>query len=300
MLFMGSPHFALPTLRRLHRHINVVGVITQPDRPAGRGRRLAPPPVKELAIELGLGILQPKQLRDEDVLAQIQELNPDLIVVAAFGQILRQDVLDLPRYGALNVHASLLPRWRGAAPIQAAILNGDRETGATIMRMDAGIDTGPILSQRSLSIFAEDTAGSLEPRIAEIGAELLIETLPNYLDGTLEPVAQDDSLATHAPMLKRTDGELDLAKPAAFLSLQVRAYHPWPGTYIIWGGERLKIHEATAISTSSSTISARIIHEDFPALGTSEGILVLNQVQPAGKKIMDGETFLRGARNWVN
>ena len=178
---MGSPDFALSTLRALHENYPVVGVVTQPDRAAGRGRELKPPPVKTLALELGIPVIQPEKLREPEAMEQLRAWSPDVIVVAAFGQILRQDVLDLPKFGCINVHASLLPRWRGAAPINAAILHGDEETGITIMKMDAGLDTGPILTQRSVRIQPDETAGSLFETLSQLGADLLLETLPGYI-----------------------------------------------------------------------------------------------------------------------
>jgi len=187
IVFMGSPDFAIPSLNVLAENYTVVGVVTQPDRPAGRGRDLTPPPVKVLAQQHGLPFIQPDKLRQPEALEQLRLWHPDLIVVAAFGQILRTEVLDLPKWGCLNVHASLLPCWRGAAPVQAAILHGDDQTGITLMRMDPGVDTGPIISQRALSILPQDTAGSLGKRLAVLGAELLIETLPAYLNGQIIP-----------------------------------------------------------------------------------------------------------------
>lgn len=297
-VFMGSPDFAIPSLRELVKLLPVVGVITQPDRPAGRGRVLTSPPVKLLAQELGLPVVQPKRLKEPQALAQLQAWAPDLIVVAAFGQILRSNVLDLPRFGCINVHGSLLPRWRGAAPIQAAILHGDAQTGITIMRMDAGVDTGPWLSQKALPILSDDTAGSLSLKLAEIGAQLLCETLPGYLEGKILPQAQDDSLATYAPMLKKEDGELDFHQPANILARQVLAFNPWPGAYIPWKGGPLKIHRAHAIEGIDATPGQPMIYEKSPAMGTQEGLLVLDEVQPPGKKSLSGKVFLQGARNW--
>src|ERR1051326_976946 len=209
VVFMGSPDFSLPTLKALAQNYEVIGVVTQPDRAAGRGRELKPPPVKVLAQEFSLPIIQPEKLRQPEALEQLRLWNPDLIVVAAFGQILRKDVLDLPRFGCINVHASLLPRWRGAAPINAAILAGDEETGVTIMRMDVGLDTGPILAKRSIRLQPDDTAGSGFQTLSTLGADLLIETLPRWIAGEIQPQAQDDSLATYAPMLKKEEGKLD-------------------------------------------------------------------------------------------
>lgn len=300
VVFMGSPEFALPTLRALAAHYPVVGVVTQPDRPAGRGKRLTPPPVKVLAQELGLPLMQPRRLRDPEAMARLREWAPDLIVVTAYGQILRPEVLQLPRYGCLNVHASLLPRWRGASPIQHAILAGDAETGVTIMLMDEGLDTGPILRQRATPVGPEETAGQLSARLAEMGADLLIETLPDYLAGALQPQPQDDSRATYAPLLKKEDGRLDFTRPAAYLARQVRAFDPWPGTFTNWEGQILKVKRAYAVAAPSPGPGVRLVHEGLPAVGTGEGVLVLVEVQPAGKRAMSGADFLRGAgRGWA-
>ena len=235
-IFMGSPDFALPTLRKLSEVTNVVGVVTQPDRPAGRGKTLTPPPVKVLAEELGIEVFQPKSLRKEEAFDKLAGWQPDLIVVAAFGQILRQNVLELPRYGCINVHASLLPRWRGAAPINAAILHGDAETGITIMQMDAGLDTGPILAKKAIPILPEDNAGTLFDKLSQLGGDFLAEMLPAYLAGELSPTPQPEEGATYAPMLSKQDGELDFSKPAEELARQVRGYFPWPGSYTILAG----------------------------------------------------------------
>ena len=301
LVFMGSPEFALPTLRALAAHYPIAGVITQPDRPAGRGRALTPPPVKILAEELGLPLIQPRRLREPEAMDALQAWDPDLIVVTAFGQILRPDVLDLPPSGCINVHASLLPRWRGAAPIQAAILAGDEQTGVTIMRMDAGVDTGPLLSQAAIPILPTDTAGSLGERLAELGAELLLKTLPEYLNGDLQPAAQEEERATYAPMLKKEDGRLDFTRPAIDLARQVRAYNPWPGSFMEWQGQVLKIHQAHAFPCDpdpSLEPGRTLVMDGLPALASSHGLLVLDEVQPAGKRVMTGNVFLNGARAW--
>lgn len=298
IVFMGSPEFALPTLRALAGSYRVVGVVTQPDRPAGRGRQLTPPPVKVLAQELSLPVIQPNRLREPDAMEQLRAWAPDLIVVAAFGQILRPEVLDLPAFGCINVHASLLPRWRGAAPIQAALLAGDEQTGITIMKMDPGVDTGAVLSQRATAIQPDDTAASLGERLARIGAELLVETLPTYLSGDLMPQSQDGSQVTDAPMLKKEDGQLDFQQPATSLARRVRAFNPWPGAYTHWQGQGLKIHRAHAVDTPSPGAGRTCIHGGLPAIATGQGLLVLDEVQPAGKKAMPGKVFLQGARGW--
>lgn len=294
---MGSPDFALPILRALHAHYPVVGVVTQPDRVAGRGRELKPPPVKTLALKFGIPVIQPEKLREPEAMEQLRTWSPDVIVVTAFGQILKQEVLDLPPFGCINVHASLLPRWRGAAPINAAILRGDKKTGITIMKIDRGLDTGPILSQRSVRIKPSDTAGSLFDRLSALGAALLMDTLPGYLAGVIEPRPQPEGGATYAPMLKKEEGQLDFSHPAEELERKVRAFNPWPGAYLIWNGNLLKVHDAS-IGFGDLQQGERGIYMGLPAVGTSDGLLVLVEVQPAGKRPMSGEAFLAGAREW--
>lgn len=229
---------------------------------------------------------------------QLYRWNPDLIVVAAFGQILRPKVLDLPQYGSLNVHASLLPRWRGAAPIHAAILHGDKETGITIMKMDPGLDTGPILNTNSIPITGDDTTGTLSPRLSELGANLLLETIQRYLAGEIKPEPQDEALVTYAPMIKKREAELDFSHSANSLERRVRAFNPWPCAYTTWQGKLLKIHRAHTAQGPIVTPGKTILHEGLPSYGTGEDILVLDEVQPAGKKAMSAEVFLRGAKNW--
>lgn len=311
---MGSPDFALSALRALRENYPVVGVVTQPDRAAGRGRELKPPPVKMLALEFGIPAIQPEKLREPEAMEQLRAWAPDIIVVAAFGQILKQDALDLPQLGCINVHASLLPRWRGAAPINAAILHGDEETGITIMKIDAGLDTGPILTQRSVRIKPDETAASLFKTLSRLGADLLLETLPGYIAGEIVPRPQAEQGATYAGMLKKKEGQLDFSSPAVELERKVRAFNPWPGTYFDWGAGRLKVHRASPSSSASTSstrrfragyspgekrVGERIVHNGLPAVGTSDGVLVLEEVQPPGKKRMSGKAFLAGARNWV-
>lgn len=298
ILFMGSPDFAAIALRALAQEFNVIGVVTQPDRRAGRGRKTVSPPVKILADELGIPTIQPRRVRDDDAMDAIRRFAPDLIVVAAYGQILRPNLLQIPRYGCINIHGSLLPRWRGAAPVQAAILAGDAETGITIMLMDAGIDTGDMLSKRALSIADDDTAGSLFDKLAPLGSDLLVETLPKYLSGEIQPQPQPSAGATYAKMLKKEDGRLDFSQTAAELERRVRAFSPWPGTFFEWNGAPLKVHRAHVDEGKSPGIGSKLKVAGVPAIGTSEGILVLDQIQPAGKKSMSGKSFLAGGRNW--
>jgi methionyl-tRNA formyltransferase len=298
IVFMGSPEFATPSLRALVQEYQVVGVVTQPDRPAGRGQSLTPPPVKILSEQLNLACIQPRRLREPEAMRQLQDWKPDLIVVVAFGQILRPEVLDLPPYGCLNVHASLLPRWRGAAPIQAAILHGDTQTGVTIMKLDPGIDSGPTLTQRIETIRSDDTAGSLAQRLSVCGAELLLETIHPYLEGKLNPQRQDESLATYAPQLKKEDGRLDFYKPALDLARRVQAFNPWPGAYTYWQGQILKIHRSHAVDAPPLPPGQSVIYQGMPAMASIQGWLVLEELQPAGKKPMPGKSFLQGAKSW--
>jgi len=299
IVFMGSPQFAVPSLRVVARAHTVVGVVTQPDRPAGRGREVRAPAIKMEAADLGLPLIQPEKLSTPGVFQRLQEWAPDVIVVVAVGQILRSDFLGLPARGCVNVHASLLPRWRGAAPIQAAIAAGDRQTGVTIMEMDEGMDTGGIISQRSISIDAQDTGGSLSTKLSQLGAELLPATLDGYLAGDLRARPQDASRATRAPLLKKEDGLLDAALPAEVLERRVRAFDPWPGAYIMWERERLKVRRAHVAGTDGQA-GMRVVIGGQPALATTEGLLVLDEVQPPGKKPMNGRAFLMGARVWAS
>lgn len=301
IVFMGSPDFALPSLRSLAQNYQVVGVVTQPDRASGRGRELKAPPVKLLAQDLNIPVIQPEKLKQPEAMEQLRAWKPDLIVVAAFGQILKKDVLDLPKHGCVNVHASLLPRWRGAAPINAAILAGDEETGVTIMKMDVGLDTGPMLAMKKIRIEPDDTAGSLFETLSTLGAELLIETLPAYMDGTLTPQPQPEEGATYAPMLKKEDGLLDFTQPAVDLERRVRAMNPWPGAWFEWNGAPLKVQKARAgvlFTYMVQTPGGRLVSGNEPVIATSRDFLFLEEVQPPGKKPMSGKAFLAGARNW--
>ena len=301
ILFMGTPEFAVPILLALHEHHHVVGVVTQPDRPAGRGRKVVAPPVKEAALGRGLPVFQPATLRTPEALQHLASWSPDLIVVAAFGQILRSPILALPFHGCLNVHASLLPRYRGAAPIPAAILAGDPVTGITLMRMDEGLDTGPILAQAECPITADDTTASLTGKLAQLGAELLLETLPGWLNGTVQAQSQDDALATYCRPLQRNDGALDWSSPAVHLDRQVRACVPWPGAYTAWQGQMLKVLRARPWATRAGEGQPGQVVSLKEGIGviTGEGVLELLEVQLAGKKPMAADLFARGQRGMI-
>lgn len=295
IVFMGSPAFAVPSLRALAG--SVVGVVTQPDRPAGRGRAPAPCAVKQAATDLGLPIIQPEKMRD--ALDQLRAWRPELIVVAAFGKILRPDVLELPPLGCLNAHASLLPRHRGAAPIPAALLAGDAETGITLMKMDAGLDTGPILIQRPMPILPTDTAAALTLRLAALAAELLRDSLSDVVAGKLKPTPQNESRATYAPQLKKEDGLLHFTESAVALERRVRAMSDWPGAFVNYKGAPLKILRAH-VRRDRIAAQGRVIKVDGqPAIGTPEGALALDEIQPAGKKPMSSASFLNGNPNFV-
>lgn len=299
IVFMGSPEFALPTLEALSTDFDVVGVVTQPDRPAGRGRLPQSGPVKQMADLLGIPSYQPSTLRSEESLSRLRNWSPDLIVVVAFGQILPKSVLALPTKGCINVHASLLPRWRGAAPIQAAIAAGDPRTGVTIMQMDAGLDTGPILAQRDVPIRADTQAGELSEQLAHLGAHALIDILPSYLNGMLAPLPQNSEFATYAPKLNKSDSLLDFSKPAFELIRLINAYNPWPGCHFLFNGKQIKVLEAHTHDSFSSLPNERYMINNLPAIGTPEGFLVIDRLQPEGKKPMEGESFLNGQPHWL-
>jgi methionyl-tRNA formyltransferase len=310
LVFIGTPTFAVPSLHALVRDSHsIASVITQPDRPAGRHNTPRPPPVKAAAIGLGLPVLQPTNLRDSDTLARLRELSPEVIVVVAYGQILRQAVLDIPARGVLNVHPSLLPRWRGASPIPAAILAGDERTGVTIMLMDAGMDSGPILNQTEAPIHDSDTTASLSDTLSQTGAELLAETLPRWLAGDLEPKPQVESQATVCPLLRKEDGAIDWALPAIDIWRRVRAYNPWPGAFASLGGDAVRIWQAAPLDATSSAgtgtvlalnepwandLSADIRNHAAFAVQTGRGLLIPLEVQRAGRRILPATEFVRG------
>jgi len=311
IVFFGSPEFALPSLNALvaSRH-DVVAVVSQPDRPAGRGHAATPPPVKTAALAHGLPVLQSEKLSEPDSLATIQALSPDAFVVAAYGQILRQRLLDVPPRGTLNVHASLLPRWRGASPIAAAILAGDEATGVTLMQMVRALDAGPLLARVELPISPHDTTGMLEPRLAQAGAALLVENLEAWLAGELPATPQDESAVTYAPQLKRTDALLDWSLPAVDLWRLVRAYHPWPVAYTRWRGEELRIHAAWPLDLDSGEPPGTVLppshlppeageQDETFAVQTGLGALAIRRLQRPGRREVSGGEFLRGQRDLI-
>ena len=301
IVFMGTPEFAVPILEALiTTPHDIPGVFTRPDQPAGRGKKIQPSPVKVLAESRGLPVLQPKSFRRPEAVDALRNLAPDLVVVAAFGLILPLDVLAIPARGSVNTHASLLPRHRGAAPIMAAILAGDDETGITLIQMDPGLDTGPILAQRAIPIDQVDTTGTLTPKLARLAADLLIETLPRILAGEVVPHPQDETQATVFRTIRKEEGLIDWTRPAVELARRVRAFNPWPSAYTFWNGLGLKVLRARAVPSSLIAEHGRVMRlKDEIAVSTGDGGLVLQQVQLAGKRAMDIDDFIRGQRDFV-
>lgn len=299
ILFMGTPQFAVAPLKALvDGGHEVVAVISQPSRPRGRGRHPEETPVAVAARSLGLPLLQPERVNDPAIVAQIREMAPEAIVVAAFGQILRPALLEIPPLGCLNVHASLLPRYRGAAPVQHALLNGETLTGVTIMQMDAGLDTGPILMQQEVPIDPNDTAGTLLERLSRVGAHLILNVLSALAERRLQPVPQDPAQATYAPTLTREDARLDFRRPADSLRNQVRAFNPKPGAWLIRNKRELKVWQAEVEETHDPAPPGQV-QEIAPKgirVATGKGSLWLTQVQEAGRARLSAAAFARGAR----
>lgn len=301
VVFMGTPEFAVPSLEVLAEAgaYDIVGVFTQPDRPAGRGKKLTACPVKQRALALGLPVFQFEKLRLPEGVAQLKALEPDVVVTAAFGQILTQELLDIPKKGTVNVHASLLPAYRGSAPINWCILNGETESGVTLMLTDRGIDTGDMLRSRSTPIGELETAGELTERLSKIGAELLAETLPEYLAGRLERVPQDPEKASYQPMLDKAMGIIDWTKPARAIACQVRGLNPWPCACTDMADGRLKIYLAKPIETDSQAEPGTVI-----ASGPREGLIVrcgegaleIVEMQAPGGKRMSARAYLMGKK----
>lgn len=305
IVFMGTPDFSVLALQALIKTGLVVGVVTQPDRPAGRGNQLRKPPVKIAAEAADIPVFQPKSLRKFEAAAPIREWKPDLIIVAAFGQILKSHLLDLPPLGCINIHASLLPRWRGAAPIQAAILNGDQQTGITLMRMDEGLDTGDMLVKEIIDIDPRETVQALHDRLAVLGGEMMTRYLDDLIEQRFPRVPQNDELATYAARIQKEDGRIDWNTSAITIDRQIRAFNPWPGTFTQWQGKQFKIKSAgfTVDETASSEISpGRVIRLSNEQIGivTGDGIVLPEEVQLQGKKPMHIAEFVRGRSELID
>jgi methionyl-tRNA formyltransferase len=299
LIFCGTPQFAVPSLERLvAAGHDVQLVVTQPDRPQGRGMELAAPPVKQSALRLSIPITQPDRIKkNEDFQARLKAIHPDAIIVVGYGRIIPDWMLHLPPYGNINVHASLLPKYRGAAPIQWAIANGESVTGVTTMKIDQGLDTGDILLKREIPIEPDDTAVTLAPRLAELGADLLVETLEEWKRGIVEPVPQDESLATHASILKKEDGLVDFNRTAAEIRNRLRGFQPWPGAYTHFRGKTLKIIAARVADALKLAPAQLFAKGERLFVGCGAGsALELLQLQPEGKKAISAREFINGYR----
>lgn len=298
-VFMGTPDFAVGTLKALlaSKH-EVLAVVTQPDKPKGRGKAMQFTPVKTVAAEAGVPVYQPLRVREETFIAQLKELNPDVIVVVAFGQIIPKSILEMPKYGCVNVHGSLLPKYRGAAPIQWAVIDGETASGVTTMKMDAGLDTGDMLLKREIVLDKEETGGSLFDKLSAVGAELLIETLDALEAGTVTPEKQpEESPTPYAAMLTKQMGQIDWEKPAAVIERLIRGLNPWPSAYTHLGEKTLKIwraHVETGTSMDAQPGKIMIVGKQQMAVQTGEGLLFIDELQLEGKKRMETDAFLRG------
>ena len=307
VVFMGTPEFAIPPLQYLLlNQCQVVAVYTQPDKPAGRRRSLLASPLKRAALAWKLPVVQPVSLKSAEVVAQLAEFHPDVIVVAAFGQLLPQSVLDIPGHRCINIHPSLLPRFRGASPVASAILAGDPFTGVSIMLMDRGLDTGPVLARAQIPVAAQDTTGSLAAKLSLIAARLLLEVLPRWSRGELTPQAQNEAEATYCGPISRDEGEVDWSLPAVAIWRRVRALQPWPGCYSRWQGRQLKIIEAVPLPAESALEAGQVVALASAAgpgaafgVATGEGVLGVLQVQLEGKRVMSAAEFLRGQRQFI-
>lgn len=295
VIFFGTPRFALPTLNALRLSHQLKAVVTQPDKPKGRRLSVQPSAAKEWAVQNSIPVLEPESLRDKSLFSRLAGLAPDVIVVAAYGKILPSDLLELPKYGCLNIHASLLPRYRGAAPIQRAIMDDMDLTGVTIMQMAAGMDTGDILDQAEVAIDPEDDTATLTAKLAEAGARLILETLSDVESGSLKPVAQDENLATFAPPIAKSEGNIDWSQPGQRIVNLVRALSPAPGAYTGRRGKRLKVWKARSVPHETPPGEFGL-HGATLLIGTGWGSVELLELQPEGKKIMDAAEFVRGHR----
>lgn len=295
ILFLGTPSYAVHPLRHLvEAGHEIVGVVTQPDRPAGRSRVPSPPPVKVAAQAMGLPVLQPTTLRDEAVVARLRALEPDIGVVAAYGEILRRAVLEIPPAGYLNIHPSLLPLYRGPSPVAAAILAGDEVTGVSVMLLERAMDAGPILAQATVALHGTERTGPLTDELFELGARLLVGVLPLYLAGKLTPQPQDHTRATATGMLQKEDGRIDWRLSAALLERMARAYDPWPGAFTTIAGQPLKILLASPLAYGGHEPPGIVLDRPGLVVATGDGALRLDQVQPAGKRVMAGDDWKRG------
>jgi len=297
LIFMGTPDFAVPSLKALHKNgYDVSLVVTQPDRPKGRGRKVIPPPVKEAAQSFGYDVIQPVSIKDKDFFDTISGLNPDIVIVVAYGHILPRNILTIPETRVINLHASLLPKYRGSAPIQWAIINGEKETGVTTMLMDEGMDTGDILLTSREKITKDDTSATLHDRLSVLGANLLIKTLKGFENNDINPIVQDHTNATYAPLLKKSDGRINWEKPAEYIASFIRGVTPWPGAFTFQENKRLKIFSAKPISVEVNESPGTVV-KGFPdelRIATEKGVLSIIEIQGASGKRLLIKDFLMG------
>jgi methionyl-tRNA formyltransferase len=298
LIFMGTPQFAVPTLEALiHGGHEILAVVTQPDRPKGRGRKRAPSPVKELAIAHQIEVLQPQKVSDDHFCDQIREMEPDMAIVVAFGQILKKNLLTIPGWGVINIHASLLPKHRGAAPIQWTILNGESKTGLTVMRMDEGLDTGPILFQKEVPILEDETAGQLHDRLSQLAGQVIIEALSHMTKTQVREIPQDDSLASYASKIEKGDSLVDWKQPATRISCLIRALDPRPGAYTLLEGKQIKLFSSTVVDRGGlDGVPGRVVRHTKDAIhvDTGQGMIGIREIQYPGKKRLYIPDFLRG------
>ena len=295
VVFMGTPDFAVPTLAALIENHEVVGVVTQPDKRKGRGKEMQYTPVKTAALNHGIEVYQPAKVKDEEFQNVLRDINADVIVVVAFGQILPPSIIHMPKYGCINVHASLLPKYRGAAPIQWAVIDGEKETGITTMQMDEGLDTGDMMLKEVVPVDEKETGGSLHDKLAACGGKIILETLQKVEDGTVTYTKQDDSKSNYAKMLDKNLGKIDFTKKAVEIERLIRGLNPWPSAYTKLNGKTLKIWDADVLEGENETPGKIVnITKDQIWISTGEGILAVNELQLEGKKRMNTEDFLRG------
>lgn len=297
IIFMGTPDFSVDTLHEIHKKGHeVVLVVTQPDKPKGRGNSVSFPPVKQAALDLGLEVFQPQKVREKECVEFLKSYKPDLIVVVAFGQILSKEILDMPKYGCINVHASLLPKYRGAAPIQWAVINGEKVSGVTIMRMDIGIDTGDMILKKEVPLDVEETGGSLFDKLAKVGGSLCVEAIEQFEQNTVVFQKQDDNKATHTKMIQKQFGKIDWSRPAIEIERLIRGLNPWPSAYTVLEAKTLKIWKARVALENTESESGTIvaITKNSIRVQTGDGILELLDIQLQGKKRMQTDAFLRG------
>ncbi|OGY42428.1 MAG: methionyl-tRNA formyltransferase [Candidatus Buchananbacteria bacterium RBG_13_36_9] len=295
IIFMGTPDFGAPVFLALIDKFNIVAAVTQPDKKVGRKQEITQSPIKKIALKNKIEVLQPEKVRDNaEFIQRVKSLQPDLIIVVAYGFILPKEILEIPKFGAINIHASLLPKYRGASPIQTAILNGDKETGISIILIDDKMDHGPLLEQRTITINDNDNFESLHDKLAQLGADLLLDTLPKYISGEIKPVSQKESQATYCQLIKKEDGKIDWSKPAEEIERQIKSYTPWPGAFTFWEGKQLKFIKALVIKAQNQNIGEVFKINEGIGVKCGKDALEVLELQLESKKPMNVKEFLNG------